>query len=191
MSETKTYRINEIFYSLQGEGYHAGTPAVFVRFSGCNLRCPWCDTNHSSFQQMTADDILAAATACLRGNNCKMLILTGGEPALQVDSSLINVFHNAGFFVCIETNGTHLLPANIDWITCSPKQNSRVVLTQVHELKVVYTCQDVEQWRQQISAQHYFLQPLSCENTQDVVAYILSHPWWQLSLQTHKYIGLK
>lgn len=191
------YRVNEIFLSLQGEGYHTGMPAVFVRFSMCNLACPWCDTDFAAYTPMSAADIVAevervagnlsAAATAVR----PLLVLTGGEPSLQVDDALVEALHNAGWYVCIETNGTHPLPAAIDWVTCSPKEHSRVVLSQVSELKVVYLAQDVEAWRRQISASHYYLQPCSCNNTDAVVAYILAHPWWRLSLQTQKYLDIK
>ena len=112
-----SYRINEIFYSLQGEGFWTGTPAVFVRFSGCNLRCPFCDTAHQAFTPMSADDILSACS------EAPVVVLTGGEPGLQVDAALIEALHGAGYRVHIETNGTVALPGGIDWVTLSPKED--------------------------------------------------------------------
>ncbi len=189
MSETKTYRINEIFYSLQGEGYHTGTPAVFIRFSGCNLRCRWCDTNFSEYTLMTKDEIVVACRKLQE--NC-MLLLTGGEPALHADEALTEALREAGYSkIAIETNGTKPLPKGIDWVTCSPKEGTRVVLREADELKIVYTGQDVEKWRERISAKYNFLQPCSLKNTKRIVRYILKHPWWSLSLQTQKYIGMK
>lgn len=183
------YRINEIFYSLQGEGYHTGTAVVFVRFAGCNLRCEWCDTDFASYTEMDADEI---AAECLRiGEGCGRVVLTGGEPTLQADEELVKVLHKSGWMVHIETNGTGEIPVGIDWVTCSPKEGSRVVLTEADEVKVVYTGQDVERWRQVICAKHYFLQPCSCANTEETMAYILRHPVWRLSLQTHKYTGMR
>lgn len=161
MSATNTYRIHEIFYSLQGEGFHTGRPAVFVRFAGCNLRCPFCDTDFSTRQTMTCEDIVRQALSLIPSSlpdRRFLLVLTGGEPALQVDDTLIDALHEAGFYIAIETNGTRTLPAAIDWITCSPK-DAPVVLTQADELKVVFRSQDVERLYQGIKAQHYFLQP--------------------------------
>lgn len=115
------YLVNEIFYSLQGEGYYTGTPAVFLRLSGCNLRCPFCDTDHSASEPMEIDTLVDR----LLGYPSRHLVITGGEPSLQVDRLLIEVLHDAGFYVQIETNGTNRLPDNIDWVTCSPKEGAR------------------------------------------------------------------
>ena len=181
-------RINEIFESLQGEGFQTGTPAVFVRFSGCNLACPFCDTDHRAFTTMT-DEQIATAVAQFKP---KLVVLTGGEPGLQVSDQLIDLLHAKGRKVAIETNGTCPLPAGIDWVTVSPKEGSALVLTAANEVKVVFQADtDVEKWRNQISADHYFLQPCSCKNTAETVAYIMTHPHWQLSVQTHKYLGIR
>lgn len=181
------YRVNEIFCSLQGEGYHTGTPAVFVRLSGCNLRCPFCDTDHSAGELMTADEIAGAAEQYAP----RTLILTGGEPALQADAELIDALHTRGFDIHIETNGTRPLPPGIDWVTCSPKYEP-VVLDRIDELKIVYQGQDVEAIADSLpTAGHYFLQPCSGTNTAEVVRYILEHPRWRLSLQTHKLIDIR
>ena len=179
-------KINEIFYSLQGEGFHTGTPAVFVRFSGCNLRCSFCDTQHEEGLWMDDDSILKAVNRF----PAKMVILTGGEPGLWVDKLFIDALHKAGKYVCIETNGTRVLPENIDWVTCSPKEGASVVLKHIDEVKVVYVGQNLSAYTQ-IEASHFFLQPCSCANTQEVVTYILSHPVWRLSLQTHKLIQIQ
>lgn len=109
-------KINEIFYSLQGEGFHVGTPAVFVRFSGCNLECEFCDTRHEEGVMMSDEEILEQVCQY----PCKTVILTGGEPGLWVDEDLVAALHKAGKYVCIETNGTCVLPESIDWVTCSP-----------------------------------------------------------------------
>ena len=153
-------KINEIFYSLQGEGFHTGTPAVFVRFSGCNLKCSFCDTQHEEFRMMTDDEIIAEVCTY----PCQMVILTGGEPGLSIDSQLTKALHAAGKYIAIETNGTCVLPEDIDWVTCSPKEGT--------------------------TAKHHFLQPCSGQNTNHVIAYIKEHPQWRLSLQTHKLIDI-
>ena len=215
------YKINEVFYTLQGEGAHSGIPAVFVRFSGCNLRCPWCDTEFSDFTEMSADEIVREALSIydIPNERRKMLVLTGGEPSLQVDTPLIDALHAAGFYICIETNGTRPLPDGIDWITCSPKELSLqhsafshqtpLELKKVDEVKVVFTgTYDPEIWRNYLEATHWMLQPLrytgewllnNCDafeddrndNLDDTVRYILSHPFWRLSVQLHKIVGLR
>lgn len=195
------YRVNEIFYSLQGEGFWTGTPSVFLRLSGCNLRCPWCDTDHSAYREMTASDIVHEIQGLLPSSTLHLppstphVILTGGEPALQVDETLIRTLHDAHFFVSIETNGTLPHPADIDWITCSPKSPNGIRLSRADELKVVLTKDtDPEDIASRIQASHYFLQPLEKDgrmNTDACVRYILSHPRWRLSLQTHKLIHIK
>ena len=179
-------KINEIFYSLQGEGYHTGTPAVFVRFSGCNLRCPFCDTMHEEGTWMS--DVAIVDQVCRFP--AEMVILTGGEPGLWVDDALISLLHRHGKYVCIETNGTCRLPEHINWVTCSPKEGGKVVLNHVDEVKVVYTGQDVSMYAA-MKADFHFLQPCSCANTSEVVDYILAHPLWRLSLQTHKLISIQ
>ena len=120
---------------------------------------------------------------------CRMVILTGGEPGLWIDSALVDALHAAGRYVCIETNGTCRLPENIDWVTCSPKQGTSLKVAHVDEVKVVYLGQDVSAYLD-IPARHYFLQPCSCQNTDEVIAYIKQHPVWRLSLQTHKLINI-
>jgi len=211
------YRVNEIFFTLQGEGAHSGIPAVFVRFSGCNLKCPWCDTEFSEFTEMSAEQIVAEMKALYDTPNTrrKMCVLTGGEPSLQVDETLIKTLHEAGFYICIETNGTRALPDGIEWITCSPKESSLhghqpLALKKVNEVKVVFTgTYDPEVWRDQLEAEHWMLQPLryngewllmsgiddfeidSNDNLDETVRYILSHPFWRLSVQLHKIAGLR
>lgn len=207
------YKVHEIFYTLQGEGAHSGIPAVFVRFSGCNLKCPWCDTDFADYTEMSAAEIVASALDLydVPNQRRKMCVLTGGEPSLQVDRPLLDALHEAGFYICIETNGTHPLPDGIDWITCSPKAVGRhLALRRVNEVKVVYTGEyDPEVWRSQLEAEHWLLQPLRYtgewllehavdeweddrnDNLDDTVRYILSHPFWRLSVQLHKIVGLR
>ncbi|MCM1035384.1 MAG: 7-carboxy-7-deazaguanine synthase QueE [Paludibacter sp.] len=191
----RQYRINEIFLSLQGEGRHTGMPAVFVRFCGCNLRCAFCDTDFAEGKYMSASQIADAVVAA-GGKQGMLLVLTGGEPSLQVDDDLLMHLRSLRMTICMETNGTHVVPAGVDWITCSPKEGTDVVLHEVNELKVVYTETDVEHWRNDIRAEYYYLQPCSCKNTQEVINYILHQNQqgadaWRLSLQTHKYLSIR
>lgn len=178
-------KINEIFYSLQGEGFHTGTPAVFVRFSGCNLKCGFCDTSHEEGRMMSDDEIVAEVC----NYPCHMVILTGGEPGLWIDSRLTEALHAAGKYIAIETNGTCVLPEDIDWVTCSPKEGTILKVRRIDEVKVVYVGQDVSIYLK-FPAKHYFLQPCSGQNTNEVISYIKEHPQWRLSLQTHKLIDI-
>lgn len=190
-------KINEIFYSLQGEGFHAGTPSVFVRFSGCNLRCPFCDTRHESGEELSISEIAQAVTAFPACH----VVLTGGEPSLFVTPALIDALHALGKFIAIETNGTRTLPEGIDWITCSPKTDvsggQDLRLRACDELKVVYTGKEPPTCAS-IAARHRFLQPCdtgdAAENRRlldGAIAYCLEHPEWRLSLQTHKLTGIR
>ena len=110
-------RVNDIFYSLQGEGHNTGRAAIFIRFSGCNLKCPFCDTDFSRYDELTDDDIIER----IKDFPSRFVVLTGGEPSLQVDTPLIDKLHAHGYEIAMETNGTHPVPAGIDWTTCSPK----------------------------------------------------------------------
>lgn len=184
----KTYNVNEIFCSVQGEGVHTGVPAVFLRLSGCNRKCAFCDTDHSAFTPMTAADIVSAVSAYPP----RTVIVTGGEPALQIDAPLVEALHQAGFRIHIETNGSLPLPDGIDWVTVSPKdgQEGHYAVAEPDEVKIVYQGQDVEPYRDIFRCENFLLQPCSCLNTEQTVAYILSHPRWRLSLQTHKLISV-
>ena len=189
------YRINEIFYSLQGEGYWTGTPMVFLRMSGCNLRCPFCDTDHEAHTDMTAEQIVEAVSAV--SGECRRVCVTGGEPSLQLDLPLVEALHGAGYRIHVETNGTRPLPEGVDWVTLRPKAavpdlkgDGTVVMTQADEVKVVFLGADVEKWAV-FPATWHFLQPCSCSNTELTVDYILRHPRWRLSLQTHKYLNIR
>lgn len=183
-------RINEIFYSVQGEGFWTGTPSVFVRFSGCNLKCPFCDTRHEEYTEMSDDDIVRA----VKEYPCKHVVITGGEPGLWITEELVDKLHAAGKYVTIETNGTKPLPGNIDWITCSPKPYAAPVLSHADEVKIVFLGQDLSRYST-IECSHKFLQPCynadGTSNIDEVIAYILRNPEWRLSLQTHKMIGVR
>ncbi len=193
-----SYKINEIFYSLQGEGHYTGTPAVFVRFSGCNLHCDFCDTDFSKYVLMTEDEIVNEVSRLLpfdlknspHADAFVMVVLTGGEPSLQLTAELLDALHRIVPFVTIETNGTRPLPEGVDWVTCSPKENTKLQVQHVDELKVVYQGQDVEKYMS-VPAKYRYLQPCSMLNTDEVIEYVLRHPWWRLSLQTHKFTGIR
>lgn len=180
------YRVNEIFYSLQGEGYFTGTAVVFLRLSGCNRLCGFCDTDHSVSTLMTGDDIITAVTAF----PSRHIVITGGEPLLQLDDELVDRLHDNDFFVQVETNGTLPVPDGVDWVTCSPKEPP-LSINRIDELKIVYQGQDVESVAESLPmAMHMFLQPCSGGNVAETVAYVKEHPHWRLSLQTHKLINI-
>ncbi len=182
----KTYKVNEIFYSLQGEGFYTGTPAVFLRFSGCNRVCSFCDTDHKTGIDMSANEI----TASISSYPSRHLVITGGEPTLQLDSDLLRAIKAYGFYVQIETNGTLSVPPEVDWVTCSPKEPPYKI-DRVDELKVVYQGTDVEWLCDIFNTPHLFLQPLSGGNIEQTIDYIKAHPRWRLSLQTHKLTGIR
>ena len=185
------YRVNEIFYSLQGEGSFTGTPMVFVRFSGCNRACSFCDTDFEKYAPLTAQEILAE----VRRYPAHRVVLTGGEPLLQTDAELINILHLAGYIIHIETNGTLPVPDGIDWVTCSPKTPPlNIQPERVNEIKVVFTGQTEEELtalrRQFRNTALFYLQPCSGSNIPQTVERVLSLPDWRLSLQTHKLIDI-
>ena len=202
-----TYRVNHIFYSLQGEGANAGRPAVFVRFAGCNLRCSFCDTEFNTFKEMSADDIVEAVQ--LLTDQRPIVVLTGGEPTLQVDEALVHQLHQHGYWVAMESNGTRPAPGNLDWLTVSPKFNGEAwhLLPdgkQPNEVKIVF---DLETPRRlenltlpypDVRPPYLFLQPCDKGDTaanatimSACIDYIKRHPKWRLSLQTHKLIGIE
>ena len=191
-------RINDIFYSLQGEGRHTGRAAIFIRFSGCNLACSFCDTDFSGYREMTDEQIVEEVLEMVPDKDgvYPMIVLTGGEPTLQVDERLIDLLHEAGFcLVAMESNGTKNPPANLDWLTVSPKKN--VMVKRCQELKCIYDGeQKVEDYG--IEADYYYLQPCdvgdagkNAEIIGQCIEEIKKNPKWMLSLQTHKLIGFK
>ena len=237
-------RINDIFYSLQGEGYNTGRAAVFVRFAGCNLRCPFCDTEFDTHREMTDDEIVAEisryevrdaryensmeADSSIGSNLAPrtipdvpsptrslsylaprnlLVVLTGGEPTLQVDEAFVDLLHRHGFEVAMESNGTRPAPQNLDWLTVSPKlrgerreeRGERVP----DELKVVFDENtDPEAYLvpriSHLAPRHLYLQPCDTGDAERnariinrCVEYIKEHPHWRLSLQTHKLVGFK
>lgn len=213
MAAQTMYLIKEIYYTLQGEGAHAGRPAVFCRFSGCNLWsgreedrstavCTFCDTDFRGTDGPGGGRFQAAELAqriCEAWPAAQpvppFVVCTGGEPLLQLDNELIAVFHQYGIQVAIETNGTLPVPKGVDWICVSPKAGSTLVQISGHELKLVYPQTDALPDRfEEMAFEHFYLQPMDGpfleENIQKTIAYCLSHPTWSLSLQTHKMIGI-
>ncbi|MEO5338531.1 MAG: 7-carboxy-7-deazaguanine synthase [Magnetospirillum sp. WYHS-4] len=190
------YLVKELFYSLQGEGARAGRPAVFCRFAGCNLSCDFCDTDHGDGTPYATPEELAAACRDLwPGGGRPYLVATGGEPGLQLNAALIAAFHAVGFEVAVETNGTRVLPAGIDWITVSPKAGTDLRVTAGDEMKLAYPQAGAEPERYEaLQFRHFFLQPIDGPerkaNTAAAIAWCLAHPLWHLSLQTHKIVGI-
>ena len=193
-------RVNDIFYSLQGEGYHTGRAAVFVRFAGCNLRCSFCDTEFDSYREMTADEIVTAISQY----PARFVVLTGGEPTLQVDEAFVDLLHQHSFEVAMESNGTRPAPQNLDWLTVSPKGLRGEAKEDTgkrlpDELKVIFDEDtDPETYLSTLHAPLLFLQPCDTGNVErnaviinKCVDYIKEHPEWRLSLQTHKLVGFK
>jgi 7-carboxy-7-deazaguanine synthase len=207
-----TYSVKEIFLTLQGEGGQAGKAAVFCRFAGCNLwsgreqdrataACTFCDTDFVGTDgegggKFTDAKALASAVAAQwRGDGDRLVVITGGEPLLQLDVPLIAALKTEGFSIAVETNGTLAAPDGIDWICVSPKADAAVVQTQGQELKLVWPQAGVDPAAfEGLDFERFYLQPMDGpareQNTQTCVAYCLSHPRWRLSVQTHKYLGL-
>ena len=210
------YHVKELFYTLQGEGTNAGRPAVFCRFTGCNLWsgheddragavCRFCDTDFvgtdgpGGRRFRTASELAQAAASlwpravALRAR--PLVVCTGGEPLLQLDEALVRAFKEAAFAVAVETNGTLPPPRGLDWICMSPKAGTELVLTRGDELKLVFPQEgvDPEQYTD-FAFEHFFLQPmdglLRKKNTEQAVRYCLDHPQWRLSIQTHKLLGI-
>lgn len=199
------YKVNEIFYSLQGEGAHTGIPVVFVRFSGCNLHCPFCDTRHQDGQMLTEADIAGFVNLYPAA---EWIVLTGGEPSLFITDGLIHLLHVAtGKKIAIETNGTHRVPDEIDWVTFSPKfgmtddkEASSLQLQRADEIKVVDTGQDLDLYfalPQAGSLTAMYLQPCYVEDTtqfqanmERTVNRVKADPRWRLSAQLHRFLNI-
>ena len=211
-----SYAVKEMYYTLQGEGAHAGRAAVFCRFAGCNLWtgreqdrggavCTFCDTDFVGTDgpgggRFATAAALADAVASLWPADAageRYVVCTGGEPLLQLDTPLIEALHARGFAVGVETNGTQPAPAGLDWICVSPKAGAPLVLTAGDELKLVYPQREPEAQPERfadLGFRHFFLQPMDgperAANTAAAVAYCLAHPRWRMSLQTHKLLGI-
>jgi 7-carboxy-7-deazaguanine synthase (Cx14CxxC type) len=208
-----SYAVKEIFLTLQGEGGQAGRPAVFCRFAGCNLwsgreqdragaACNFCDTDFVGLDGpgggrfARAADLARAVEAAWRGGpDDRLVVLTGGEPLLQVDTALVEALRGKGFSIALETNGTLRAPAGIDWVCVSPKADVPVAQTTGQELKLVFPQPGVDPARfEGWDFERFLLQPMDgpdrAANTEAAIAYCLSHPRWRLSVQTHKYLGI-
>ena len=213
LASVVAYQVKEIFYTLQGEGLNAGRAAVFCRFAGCNLwsgreqdrasaQCRFCDTDFvgtdgtlgGRYEADTLADTVAASWAGEGG--ARFVVLTGGEPLLQVDAPLIDALHARGFEIAVETNGTLPAPAGLDWVCVSPKAGNPVVQTRGQELKVVVPqpgldLAAMEAW----DFEHFLVQPMdnaaSADNTRWAIEWCMQHPRWRLSFQTHKAVGIR
>ncbi|MCW0045510.1 7-carboxy-7-deazaguanine synthase [Brevundimonas sp. BT-123] len=210
-----TYSAKEVFLTVQGEGGQAGRPAVFLRFAGCNLWsgreqdrasavCTFCDTDFVGVDgdgggKFATADLLADHVAAMwrgRDGAPKLVVCTGGEPLLQLDGPLIDALHARGFEIAIESNGTIAAPAGVDWICISPKADADVVQTRGAELKLVFPQPKAMPDRfEHLDFERFWLQPMDgpdqVKNTAAAIEYCLTHPKWRLSVQTHKYIGVR
>lgn len=210
-----TYSVKEAFLTVQGEAGQAGRPSVFLRFAGCNLWsglerdretavCTFCDTDFVGVNGdgggkfKTAEELAAHVDSFWRGRSGdpKLVVCTGGEPLLQLDEALIKALHDRAFEIAIESNGTIKAPEGIDWICISPKADAEVVQTSGQELKLVYPQDKAMPERfEHMDFERFWLQPMdgpdAVENTTAAMAYCLTHPQWRLSIQTHKYIGVR
>jgi Organic radical activating enzymes len=211
-----TYSVKEIFYTLQGEGFHAGRPAIFCRFAGCNLWsgleadraqavCNFCDTDFVGVDGVNGGkfrDAKALVAAIIqewwigvKQDMNRFIVFTGGEPLLQLDKALIDALHRENFEIAVETNGTKPAPAGIDWLCVSPKADSKIVLTAGNELKLVYPQPLAMPERfAGLDFQHFYLQAMDgaaqAQNTKAAIAYCMQYPQWKLSVQTHKWLGI-
>ena len=209
----KTYAIKEIYYTLQGEGAQLGRPAIFIRFSGCNLWsgreedrekaiCRFCDTDFWGTDgerggRYSAEELTQIVLELWpeRSKQKPYIVCTGGEPLLQLDEKLIRELHVRGFEIAIETNGTLPVPSNIDWICVSPKDKAPLRQKSGAELKLVFPQAGIDpEGLEDYKFEHFFLQPMDgpmlAENTQAAIEYCCGHPQWQLSLQVHKFLGI-
>ena len=208
------YTVKEIFYTLQGEGANAGRPAVFCRFSGCNLWtgresdrataiCDFCDTDFVGIGadggKFATPELLAAAIASRWPSDSRdrrFVVCTGGEPLLQLDAAAIDALHALDFEVAVETNGTQQPPPGLDWICVSPKARADLVLRRGNELKLVYPQSEFDPAQfESMEFSEFFLQPMDgpdlAANTRAALEYCLAHPRWRLSVQTHKLLGIR
>ncbi|MBH10389.1 MAG: 7-carboxy-7-deazaguanine synthase [Candidatus Marinimicrobia bacterium] len=207
------YKIKEIYYTIQGEGYHTGRPAIFLRFSGCNLWtgqekdrfnavCYWCDTDFVGTNGINGgkyylDNLEKTILSLWPKNESEnpYVVCTGGEPLLQMNDEIINMIHKAGFEIGLETNGTIIPPVGIDWLCVSPKANTELLLIEGNELKIVFPQIGVNPKEyEKFDFNHFFIQPMDGENlhrnTRKAKEFISLNPKWKLSIQTHKILGI-
>ena len=207
------FSIKEIYYTIQGEGFHSGRPAVFCRFSGCNLWsgreedrhkaiCQFCDTDfwgtdgENGGKYSTKELISKIRSLFPKDAPNPFVVCTGGEPALQLNQELVVGLQAVGFEVAIETNGTHEIPESVDWVCVSPKANTEIIIKEGDELKIVIPQKGIDPKDfENLNFSHFYVQamesPLWKENTEYAVEYVMQHPKWKLSVQTHKYLGVK
>ena len=208
------YRVKEIFYSIQGEGYYSGRPALFCRFSGCNLwsgkeedrktaTCSFCDTDflgtdgpEGGIYENAGRLSRSIAKLWPQSEGHRFAVCTGGEPLLQMDSALVDALHKEDFEIAVETNGTICAPPGIDWICVSPKAHAKILQTFGHELKLVYPQTGAEPSQyEKLDFRHFFLQPMDGpgrdEALRQTLAYVLAHPRWRIGLQLHKILGVR
>jgi len=206
------YSVKEIYYTIQGEGFHSGRPAVFCRFSGCNLWsgreedrataiCNFCDTNFWGTDGINGgkynlEDLVHKILDFFPTDTISpFVVFTGGEPALQLDQQLVDALHHEGVTIAIETNGTKPLPEDIDWVCVSPKAGTEILITKGNELKVVVPQKNIDpEDFILLDFEHYYLQPMESKDWDDNIIYTVnyckSNPFWKLSVQTHKYLGI-
>jgi len=189
--------VNEIFYSLQGEGARKGSPNIFVRLAKCNLECGFCDTEYESYRELSAGEVIDEC----RSFACMEIIFTGGEPLLQLDSKIVGEFKRAGYYLAVETNGSIAPPKGLDWITVSPKVAEHVVArkfrgTHIDELKYVRNkSQGIP--RPRLKADHYYVSPEfdgdypNEENIRHCIDLVKENPKWRLSIQEHKFLKIR
>jgi 7-carboxy-7-deazaguanine synthase (Cx14CxxC type) len=207
------YTVKEIYFTLQGEGYHTARPAVFIRFTGCNLWtglewdrqsaiCDWCDTdfvgtdgpNGGKYSATEITNIISDLWPESLSSR-PYIVCTGGEPLLQMDNTLIETIHDAGFEIGLETNGTILPPQGIDWICVSPKSKADFILKKGNELKIVFPQNGLNpRQHENLEFDHFFIQPMDGEKQKENIKkseeFVFKHPQWKLSLQTHKIMGI-
>jgi 7-carboxy-7-deazaguanine synthase len=207
----KSYKVKEMFYTLQGEGFHSGRPAVFCRFTGCNLWsgreedrseaiCWFCDTDFVGTDgynggKYSAVELAQMITSLYNQKSNPFVVITGGEPALQLDQELVDTLHLYNIEIAIETNGTKELPNNIDWVCVSPKESAAIVIKSGNELKLVYPqSHNKPSDFNDLAFDHFYIQPRDDEfqskHIQASIAFCLDNPQWKLSLQTHKILGI-
>lgn len=207
----KKYQVKEIFYTLQGEGFHAGRAAVFCRFSGCNLwsgreqdraqaKCNFCDTDFvgtdgtNGGTYSSAKELAEAINSCWQNSKNKFVVFTGGEPLLQLDNELLIEIKKHGFFTAVESNGTIPAPSEVDWLTVSPKPNSKLIQKSGNELKLVFPQEIKPEAIANLDFKHFYLSPMdengdlerNNENQKAALNYCLQHPQWKLTMQHHK-----